>query len=44
MDNEVRLRAKASDPDGDPLSYGWKAPRGRFVGSTSGNDGTLEGS
>ena len=36
VDNEVRLRANASDPDGDPLSYGWSAPRGRFVGSTSG--------
>ena len=27
VDNEVRLRANASDPDGDPLSYGWSAPR-----------------
>ena len=36
VNNEVRLRANASDPDGDPLSYGWSAPRGRFVGSTSG--------
>ena len=35
VDNEVRLRASASDPDDDPLSYGWSAPRGRFVGSTS---------
>ena len=35
VDNEVRLRANASDPDNDPLSYGWSAPRGRFIGSTS---------
>ena len=35
VENEVRLRANASDPDDDPLSYGWSAPRGRFVGSTS---------
>lgn len=36
VDKEVRLRANASDPDGDPLSYSWSAPRGQFVGSTSG--------
>ena len=36
VENEVRLRANASDPDDDPLSYSWSAPRGRFIGSTSG--------
>ncbi|MDE2982118.1 MAG: Ig-like domain-containing protein [Gemmatimonadota bacterium] len=31
---EVRLRAEASDPDGDPITYEWKAPRGTFTGAT----------
>ena len=35
VENEVRLQANASDPDDDPLSYSWSAPRGRFIGSTS---------
>lgn len=29
---EVRLRAEASDPDGDPISYDWSADSGRFRG------------
>ena len=33
--DEARLRANASDPDDDPLSYSWSASRGRFIGSTS---------
>ena len=44
VENEVRLRANASDSDNDPLSYSWSAPRGRFIGSTSGataHDGGL---
>lgn len=31
---EVKLRATASDPDGDPLDYRWTASRGRFAGRT----------
>ena len=30
---EVRLEAKATDPDGDPLTYGWRAPTGSFSGA-----------
>ena len=33
--NEVRVRANASDPDDDPLTFRWSASTGRFVGSTS---------
>ena len=33
---EVRLTAEASDADGDPLTYAWSAPAGRFVGGTDG--------
>ena len=29
---EVRLTARASDPDGDPLTHAWSAPAGRFAG------------
>ena len=29
--DEVRLRADASDPDGDPLDFRWSGPAGRFV-------------
>ena len=32
--NEVELSVNASDPDGDPLTYAWSAPSGRFVGDT----------
>lgn len=28
---ELRLRADASDPDGDPLDYRWSAPTGNFL-------------
>ena len=32
----VRLRADASDPDGDPISYDWGAAQGTFTGATDG--------
>ena len=35
---EVQLRADASDPDGDPVSYGWGAALGTFTGATDGQD------
>ena len=35
---QVRLRAVASDPDGDPISYGWSAAEGAFKGATDGQD------
>ena len=35
---EVRLRAEASDPDGDSLSYEWSAAQGTFAGATDGQE------
>ena len=35
---EVRLRADASDPDGDAIAYDWSAGRGTFTGATDGPD------
>ena len=35
---EVQLSADASDPDGDPISYGWGATEGTFTGATDGQD------
>ena len=32
--DEVRLRADASDPDGDPLVFRWNAPAGTFIDAT----------
>ena len=32
--DEVRLRADASDPDGDPLDFRWNAPAGTFIDAT----------
>ena len=31
FEDEVRLRADASDPDGDPLDFRWSAPAGSFT-------------
>ena len=33
---QVRLTATASDADGDPLTYVWKAPQGSFAGTADG--------
>ena len=33
---DVRLRAKASDPDGDALTYTWSASAGSFLGAADG--------
>ncbi len=33
---QVRLRAVASDPDGDALTYAWGAPLGGFTGAAGG--------
>ncbi|MYK88699.1 MAG: tandem-95 repeat protein, partial [Acidobacteria bacterium] len=33
---EVRLRADASDPDGDAIVYDWSAGQGTFTGATDG--------
>ena len=35
---EVRLRADASDPDGDAIAYDWSAGQGMFTGATDGPD------
>ena len=35
---EVRLRADASDPDGDAIVYDWSAGQGTFTGATDGPD------
>ena len=35
---DVRLRAVASDPNGDPISYRWDAAQGTFTGATDGPD------
>lgn len=35
---EVRLRADASDPDGDAIAYDWSAGQGTFTGATDGPD------
>ena len=35
---EVRLKAEASDPDGDSISYDWSAAQGMFTGATDGPD------
>ncbi len=32
---EVWLEARATDPDGDPLAYGWSAAKGTFNGSVN---------
>ncbi len=34
----VRLRADASDPDGDAIAYEWSAAQGMFAGATDGPD------
>jgi len=35
---EVRLRADATDPDGDDIAYDWSAQQGTFLGGTDGPD------
>jgi DNA-binding beta-propeller fold protein YncE len=37
LNSELTMKVKASDPDGDPLSYTWSEGSGHFVGSTDGD-------